>query len=98
MYTPSLFLPASTERYEIVDFTGPYQWGNGHDEILVFGKNHTLNGANYLRDSVEYSRQMEERRGYQRFVASSGEACKESLCYKVVKILPNQAEILIKIK
>jgi len=98
MYTPSLFLPVSTDRYEIVDFSGPYQWGNEGDEVLVLGKNHTLNGANYPRDSVEYPPQMEERKGYQRFVANNGKACKESFCYKVVKILSNHAEILIKIK
>lgn len=98
MYTPSLFLPNSTDRYEIVDFSGPYQWGNEEDEVLVLGKNHTLNGATYPKDSVEFPSQMEERKGYQRFVTNNGKACKEPFCYEVVKNLPNNAEILIKIK
>lgn len=98
MYTPSLFLPNSTDRYEIVDFSGPYQWGNEGDEVLVLGKNNTLNGTTYPQDSVEYPSQIEERKGYQKFVIGNKSSCNELLCYKVVKTLPNGAEILVKIK
>ena len=95
MLTPSLFLPESNDKYEIVEFWGPYiNWDEKHD-VLIFGIVNTPRGKPIPKDSRNYSAFLIEREGYAAHVAEKAKICKSNPCYTRVMELPNGGEILV---
>ncbi len=94
IFTPSLFPPPKSSKYEIVEFWGPYtQWDDPAD-LLIFGQINTPRGRATPPDSLEYSAYLAERSGYSIHVAPSGGQCKVDPCYELEATLPNGGEIL----
>ena len=98
MFTPSLFLPESNQKYRINEFWGPYtQWDNSPD-LIVFGKINTPRGKPTPIDSPEYEAYLAERRGYFKHVVDKPSYCIALPCYERLVKLSNGGEILSLVK
>lgn len=94
-FSPSLFTLESNEKYEIIEFWGPYvNWDEAVD-IIIFSAANTPKGKPYPEDSPEYSKFLVERGGYLRHVAEKGSACPNVPCFTKEFELPNGGEVLI---
>lgn len=80
-FDPILWIPNSTERYEIRPFWGPYTGWETPIDILVFSNLHTPASA------TSQDRNLQTRRSeifkYKRYVASQGSECGQKHCYTV---------------
>lgn len=95
MFTPSLFPPESNEKYEIVEFWGPYTEWNKMPDIIIFGAPNTPRGEPTPKDSPNYSKFLIEREGYAAHVTENGGVCTITPCFERKMKLPNDGEILI---
>lgn len=92
--TPSLFPPESNEKYQIMEFWGPFNSWDQVPDIIIFGKSNTPRGPMYPEDSPEYIKFLEERKRYGMHV-SEGRVCESRPCYQRELELLNGGEILI---
>lgn len=95
MFTPSLFPPESNEKYEIVEFWGPYIKWNEDPDVIIFGIVNTPRGTPTPKDSPSYNDFLIEREGYAAHVAEKGKACKSNPCFTRALELPNGGEVLV---
>lgn len=95
MFTPSLFPPESNEKYEIVEFWGPYVKWNEDPDVIVFGIVNTPRGTPTPKDSPSYNDFLSEREGYAAHVAEKGKACKSNPCFTRALELPIGGEVLV---
>ena len=95
MFTPSLFPPESNEKYEIVEFWGPYTKWNEDPDVIIFGIVNTPRGTPTPKDSPSYNDFLIEREGYAAHVAEKGKACKSNPCFTRALELPNGGEVLV---
>jgi hypothetical protein len=94
MHTPSLFPPDDSDRYQIVDFWGPYTRWTDRPDVLIFGLVNTPRGGATPPDSPGYASFLVERQGYAAHVARQGERCRASPCFERQLLLPDGGEIL----
>lgn len=95
MFTPSLFPPESNNKFEIVEFWGPYIEWSKEPDIIIFGIINTPRGKPTPRDSPSYNDFLIEREGYEAHVADKGSACKSNPCFVRELELPNGGEVLV---
>jgi hypothetical protein len=95
MFTPSLFPPDSNERYEIIEFWGPFIKWNEKPDVIIFGMKHTPRGTPTSKDSPNYKNFLIEQEGYTLHVAEKGKRCKKVPCFTRELELPNGGEILV---
>lgn len=95
MFTPSLFLPESSIKYQIVEFWGPYNQWNESPDIIVFGSENTPRGIPTPPDSPNYTSFLVERQGYATHVTDKGSDCQVSPCFERELLLPNRGEVLV---
>jgi hypothetical protein len=95
MFTPSLFPPNSSDKFEIVEFWGPFvEWGEKPD-IIIFGVENTPRGKPTPKDSPNYHDFLIEREGYAAYVVNKEATCQNTPCFVRELELPNGGEILI---
>lgn len=98
MYSPALFPAENSDKYEIVEFWGPYvEWEKGN-EVIILSNASTGSARAVSEDSPEYNAFLAERNGYANHVFDKVNACKRSPCYRKISKLPNGGEILLLIK
>jgi hypothetical protein len=95
MFTPSLFPPESNEKFEIVEFWGPYIDWSKEPDVIIFGIENTPRGEPTSKDSANYNNFLIEREGYAAHVTVKGGACKSVPCFVRELELPNGGEVLV---
>ena len=91
---PWLFLPESSNRYEIKAFLGPFtQWGD-HADVIIFSSQHTAKRANLPINAPNYKSLLLERDGYNKYVINQNEVYRTPFCYRKSTELPNGGEVL----
>ncbi len=93
--TPSLFIPDSTDKYEIHRFWGPYTNWELSPDVIIFGESNTPRGESVPNTSPSYSAFLIEREGYNKHVVEKGQKCQSTPCFERQQYLPNKAEILV---
>ena len=96
MFSPWLFPPLSNDRYEIVEFYGPFNDWHKEPDIIIFAKINTLTGGTWSKDSPLYENFLKSRENYQIHVIEKNDTCLKSPCYQREMILPNGGELLTK--
>ena len=95
MFTPSLFPPESNDKFEIVEFWGPYVEWSKEPDIIIFGIVNTPRGEAPPKGSPNYNDFLIEREGYEAHVADKGSTCKSNPCFVRELELPNGGEVLV---
>lgn len=95
MFTPSLFPPDSSDKFEIIEFWGPYVRWNEVPDIIIFGIENTPRGKPTPKDSPNHNDFLIEREGYAAHVAAKGGVCKSKPCFVRELELPNGGEVLV---
>lgn len=91
----SQYTHESNNKYEIVEFWGPYIYWGERPDVIIFGKINTPRGSQTPKDSPNYPIFLLEREGYESHIAEKGKSCKRDPCYTRALELANGGEVLV---
>jgi len=91
----SPFVPDDGEYFSIIGLERPFtQWWAKHEVLLV--KNIREVSIKDLNPNIlNYNARIKEKKGYDKWVATSNEPCISEVCYKKIKTFENGTELLI---
>lgn len=95
--SPSIFHRESDEKFEVIEFWGPYSYWDSATDLLVLSKNNLPGSTPYPSDSPEYERYLQEQAGYPLHVSTDG-VCEKAPCFRPALVLANGAEVLVRTK
>lgn len=94
MYSPTMFLPQNTSKYEIVEYWGPYTEWLKQVDVIVLGFVNTPGAPAVPQNSPEYPKYKIQQEGYAAHVLEKTGKCAIFPCFEKKLILPNGGEIL----
>tara|TARA_B100001250_G_scaffold374783_1_gene361841 strand:- start:668 stop:2434 length:1767 start_codon:yes stop_codon:yes gene_type:complete len=99
IYDPVLFFPNSNNNFNIDLFWGIFDgWEQGYD-IIIFSKHQKNNIMNNLGPNlINYKKRLSAKENYEKFIVNDNKVCEYNICYKIINVLENGSEILIKLK
>lgn len=95
--TPTIFHRESDDKFQVIEFWGPYSYWDTATDLLILSKNNIPGGEPYAEDSPEYDRYLQEQAGYPIHVSEDGN-CEAAPCFKKALTLTNGAEVLVRTK
>ena len=95
-YDMSLFQPESELSFHTKPVWGPYKnWENNTDVLVFSGYRKKRLDEEFDRGKANYEELIIEKLGYEKFVINSDDICSNSKCYRRIKTLENESEILV---
>ncbi|MCK9799077.1 hypothetical protein M1B34_15515 [Pseudomonas sp. MAFF 302030] len=95
IFSPTLFPPKSNEKFEIIEFWGPYTDWEKRPDVIIIDVRNTPKGQPVPKDSPGYNNFLIERKGYATHVIDKGQQCKSNPCFVRELELPNGGEVLV---
>jgi 4-amino-4-deoxy-L-arabinose transferase-like glycosyltransferase len=98
LISPGIFHRESDERYEVIEFFGPYNFWSEVPDLIVLAKTNTPKGPPYPTDSPEYERYLQEQAGYAAQVKTANNDCTLEPCFEVALELANGGQVLVPVR
>ncbi len=95
-YDRSLFQPEKNQNFHIKPVLEPYIDWESNTDVLVFSsyRKQRLNDE-FDQGKANYEELIIEKLGYEKFVINNDDTCLKSKCYRRIKTLENESEILV---